>query len=92
VSNQLSNLLSDQPAYRPGAGPRWTDPRLNELAAGLREAHRAVAGLTAEVQPRLTRQLLVITELAKRDPDLAGHRLRAFLAGLAAGEYLVENP
>lgn len=67
-------------------GPHWTDPRLNELAAGLRDAHRAVAALSAEVRPRLTRHLLVITDLAKRDPDLAARRLRAFLTGLRAAE------
>lgn len=67
-------------------GPQWADPRLNELAAGLRDAHRAVATLSAEARPRLTRHLLVITDLAKRDPDLAARRLRAFLAGLRAAE------
>lgn len=74
--------LSDQP----GGVPRWADPRLNELAAGLREAHRAVAGLPAGVRPRLTRHLLVITDLAKRDPDLAARRLREFRAGMEAVE------
>lgn len=66
--------------------PRWADPRLNELAAGLRDAHREVATLPAAVRPRLTRHLLVITDLAKRDPELAARRLRAFRAGLDAAE------
>lgn len=65
-------------------GPRWGDPRLNELASGLREAHRAVAALSPQVRPRLTKHLLVITDLAKRDPELAARRLRAFRAGLGA--------
>lgn len=60
----------------------WADPLLNELAAELREAHRAVAALPAHDRPRLTRRLLVITDLAKRDPELAARRLRAFRAGI----------
>jgi hypothetical protein len=62
--------------------PEWDDPELTRLARWLREAHRRVAGLPAAVRPRLTRQLLLITDLAKRDPRLAFRRLELFLADL----------
>jgi hypothetical protein len=53
----------------------------------LRDAHRRVAPLTAESRRRLIRQLLAITDLAKRDAELAGRRLSAFLADVeASGE------
>jgi hypothetical protein len=62
--------------------PEWDDPVLTRLARRLREAHRRVAGLPALGRRRLTRQLLIITDLAKRDPQLAVRRLEMFLADL----------
>jgi hypothetical protein len=62
--------------------PEWDDPVLTWLARRLRDAHRRVAALSATDRPRLTRQLLVITDLAKRDPQLARRRLEIFLADL----------
>jgi hypothetical protein len=62
--------------------PEWDDPVLTRLARRLRDAHRRVAGLPAAGRKRLTRQLLIITDLAKRDPRLALHRLEGFLADL----------
>jgi hypothetical protein len=62
--------------------PEWDDPVLTWLARRLRDAHRRVAALSAPDRPRLTRQLLVITDLAKRDPQLARRRLEIFLADL----------
>jgi hypothetical protein len=62
--------------------PEWDDPVLTWLARRLRDAHRRVAVLPAPERPRLTRQLLVITELAKRDPYLARRRLEIFLTDL----------
>ncbi|WP_222721162.1 hypothetical protein [Actinomadura sp. HBU206391] len=71
------------PRPRPGdpgwAGPEWDDPALTALAHRLREAHRLVAPLPVDDRRRLIRQLLMITDLAKRDPELAGRRLAAFL-------------
>jgi hypothetical protein len=61
-------------------GPQWDDPTLTRLAARLREAHRRVTPLPAADRRRLTRQLLAITDLAKRDPALADRRLAGFLA------------
>jgi hypothetical protein len=55
---------------------------LTLLARRLREAHRRVAALPGRVRPRLTRQLLIITDAAKRDPRLAFRRLEIFLAEL----------
>jgi hypothetical protein len=55
---------------------------LTRLARRLRDAHRRVADLPAAGRQRLTRQLLIITDLAKRDPRLAVRRLEAFLADL----------
>jgi len=62
--------------------PEWDDPVLTRLARRLRDAHRRVAGRPAIGRQRLTRQLLVITDLAKRDPRLALRRLEVFLADL----------
>lgn len=63
-------------------GPRWDDPELNALADGLRVAHARVAALPTPVRPRLTRNLLLITDLAKRDPRLAIERLKSFMTAL----------
>lgn len=65
------------------AGPRWEDPALTRLALRLRDAHRMVAPLPAEPRRRLIRHLLTITDLAKRDCELAARRLEAFLVDLA---------
>jgi len=64
------------------AGPRWDDPQLDALADGLRVAHAQVAAFSAQERPQLTRQLLVITDLAKRDAVLALRRLESFLEDL----------
>ncbi|GAA0362017.1 hypothetical protein GCM10010151_60060 [Actinoallomurus spadix] len=68
------------------SGPAWDDPRLNALARRLREAHTRVAGLPGALKPRLTRQLLLITDLAKRDPALAVKRLESFMIELDGDE------
>jgi hypothetical protein len=68
------------------AGPRWDDPELDDLARGLREAHARVAALPPLLRPRLTRHLLVITDLAKRDAALALKRLESFLGDLERDE------
>lgn len=62
--------------------PEWDDPVLTRLARRLRDAHRRVAALPTAQRRRLTRQLLIITDLAKRDPQLAVHRLEVFLSDL----------
>jgi hypothetical protein len=62
--------------------PEWDDPVLTMLARRLRDAHRRVAGLPTLRRQRLTRQLLLITDAAKRDPRLAFRRLEVFLADL----------
>lgn len=71
------------PQARPGEpgwrGPEWDDPVLTTLARRLRDAHRLVAPLPADTRRRLIRHLLAITDLAKRDPELAARRLAAFL-------------
>jgi hypothetical protein len=64
----------------------WDDPRLDALAEGLRVAHARVARLPPLVKPRMTRHLLVITDLAKRDADLALRRLESFLRDLGGDE------
>jgi hypothetical protein len=64
------------------AGPRWNDPQLDALADGLRAAHARVAALPAQVRPHMTRHLLVITDLAKRDAALALRRLESFLEAM----------
>jgi hypothetical protein len=64
----------------PWTGPAWDDPVLTTLAERLREAHRLVAPLPQATRRRLIRHLLTITDLAKRDPDLAARRLDSFLA------------
>jgi hypothetical protein len=69
----------------PPLAPEWDDPVLTWLARRLRDAHRRVAAVPALDRPRLTRQLLTITDLAKRDPGLACRRLEAFLEDLDAG-------
>lgn len=50
------------------------------LAARLRTAHQRIAPLPRDTRQRLHRQLLAITDLAKRDHELAARRLAAFLA------------
>jgi hypothetical protein len=71
------------PRISPGdpvwTGPQWEDPALTRLAQRLRDAHRMVAPLPPEPRRRLIRHLLTITDLAKRDCELAGRRLEAFL-------------
>jgi hypothetical protein len=64
------------------AGPRWDDPQLDALADGLRVAHARVVALPAQVRPQMTRHLLVITDLAKRDAALALSRLESFMEDL----------
>jgi hypothetical protein len=64
------------------AGPSWNDPQLDALADGLRVAHVRVARLPSQVRPQMTRHLLVITDLAKRDAALALRRLESFLSEL----------
>jgi hypothetical protein len=66
-------------------GPAWEDPTLVVLARKLRDAHSRVAPLPGPVRRRLHRQLLVITDLAKRDPALAARRLEAFLTDIETG-------
>lgn len=77
-------MSSERP--RPGdtgwSGPEWDDPVLTTLARQLREAHQGVAALPKEVRRRLTRHLLIITDLAKRDPGLAARRLATFLSDM----------
>jgi hypothetical protein len=68
------------------SGPRWDDPRLDALADGLRVAHAWVAALPAESRPQMTRHLLVITDIAKRDAALALRRLESFLKDLNSDE------
>jgi hypothetical protein len=64
------------------AGPSWNDPELDALAEGLRTAHARVAALSSQVRPQMTRHLLVIADLAKRDAALALRRLESFLSDL----------
>jgi hypothetical protein len=64
------------------AGPGWDDPQLDALADGLRTAHARVAALPALVRPQMTRHLLMITDLAKRDAALALRRLESFFEAL----------
>jgi hypothetical protein len=66
--------------------------RLTRLARGLREAHREVAALERDERPRLTRQLLMITDLAKRDPELAARRLEVFMADLHGRIWAADEP
>jgi hypothetical protein len=42
--------------------------------------------MPADTRRRLSRQLLAITDLAKRDADLAGRRLAAFMLALDGSE------
>lgn len=72
----LSTARPDEPEWN---GPQWEDPTLTRLARQLREAHRLVAPLPPDTRRRLIRHLLAITDLAKRDADLAARRLEAFL-------------
>lgn len=67
------------------AGPHWEDPGLTQLAAQLRTAHVRIEPMPAEVRQRLHRHLLAITDLAKRDHELAARRLTAFIAELDSG-------
>jgi hypothetical protein len=68
------------------SGPRWNDPQLDALADGLRAAHARVAALPALVRPQMTRRLLLITDLAKRDAALALRRLESFFEALGGDE------
>jgi hypothetical protein len=67
-------------------GPHWGDPELDALAAGLRDAHARVAALPPQVRRPMARQLLLITDLAKRDAALAVRRLESFLSDLESDE------
>ncbi len=67
------------------AGPSWEDPELTLLAARLRLAHERISPLPREPRLRLHRHLLAITDLAKRDQELAARRLAVFLDQLDRG-------
>lgn len=67
------------------AGPSWEDPELTLLAARLRAAHERISPLPKEPRLRLHRHLLAITDLAKRDQELASRRLAVFLDQLDQG-------
>ncbi|WP_460301363.1 SCO5555 family protein [Actinocorallia aurea] len=67
------------------SGPAWDDPLLMLLAAQLRTAHQRISPLPRETRRRLHRQLLAITDLAKRDHELAARRLGAFLDDMDTG-------
>lgn len=75
-------VTGPSPAEPAWSGPAWEDPALTELAGRLRDAHRRVVPLPAYCRRRLHRQLLTITDLAKRDPALAARRLETFLTDL----------
>jgi len=67
------------------AGPAWEDPELTLLAVRLRAAHERISSLKGEARMRLHRHLLAITDLAKRDQELAARRLVVFLDQLDRG-------
>lgn len=52
------------------------------VARRLRDAHRRVAALPADVRPEATHRLIKITDLAKRDLARAAEKLDAFVAEL----------
>lgn len=74
--------IEAEPGGRGRPRPEWEDPVLTTLAYQLRDAHRRVAGLPADTRRSLTRHLLTITDLAKRDPGLAARRLATFLTDM----------
>jgi hypothetical protein len=61
----------------------WDDSELNDLARLLREAFGQVAEVSPEDRPELTRRLLAITSIAKRDTTAAVERLETFMKTLA---------
>ncbi|GAA3197168.1 hypothetical protein [Actinocorallia longicatena] len=65
--------------------PQWEDPGLTLLAQRLRTAHQRIAPFPVEMRQRLHRHLLAITDLAKRDHELAARRLAVFLDELDKG-------
>ncbi|GAA0963211.1 hypothetical protein [Actinocorallia libanotica] len=67
------------------SGPAWEDPELTLLAARLRAAHERIALLPRPSRMRLHRHLLAITDLAKRDQELAARRLAVFLDEMDRG-------
>ncbi|MEO3782884.1 hypothetical protein ABGB12_06135 [Actinocorallia sp. B10E7] len=67
------------------SGPAWEDPELTLLAARLRAAHERISPLPRGPRLRLHRHLLAITDLAKRDQELAARRLAVFLDQLDRG-------
>jgi hypothetical protein len=73
-------------------GPAWDDPTLTVLAVRLRDAHRRVSPLPEPDRRRLHRHLLAITDLAKRDPQLAARRLETFLADLETQVSATNSP
>jgi hypothetical protein len=83
VTGPVSSPGPGEPGW---SGPAWDDPALTALARQLREAHRKVTPMPAETRQRLSRQLLAITDLAKRDAELAGRRLAAFMLALEGAE------
>lgn len=52
------------------------------VARRLRDAHRRVAALPADVRPEATHRLIKITDLAKRDLARAAEKLDTFMAEL----------
>ncbi len=67
------------------SGPAWEDPELTLLAARLRAAHERISLLPRPSRMRLHRHLLAITDLAKRDQELAARRLAVFLDEMDRG-------
>jgi hypothetical protein len=80
ADDRLTGSLTGS-ARRPPRRPADAD----ELARRLRDAHRRVRllAVSPQVRERLTRRLLAICELAKRDLGHASGRLDALLAELA---------
>src|SRR5262249_26241435 len=87
VRRHARPILGAPLSTRPWNGPEWDDPALTRLATQLRDAHRAVAPLPKETRQRLIRHLLAITDLAKRDPELAARRLETFLTEFEGADF-----
>jgi hypothetical protein len=94
TDREAGSRIDDRPTVDPAAGPLAEgsdDPEVAALyalvAERLKQAHARVRELhaSAEAKTALTRQLLIVTETAKRDLPAAARRLSRFVQELDEG-------
>ncbi|MGF1429748.1 hypothetical protein [Kitasatospora sp. LaBMicrA B282] len=91
TAREAESRIDDRPDVDTSAAEGPDDPEVEALyalvAERLKQAHARVHALhvSAEAKTALTRQLLIVTETAKRDLPAAARRLSRFVQDLDEG-------